>query len=112
MVERFARGLESVVTGSAAASDSGMVHERNRRPRGRRMTIDTRTGCDHMVRWLLCCLDYTGSRVTALAVRVGGLEHAAGMACFTGNIQVRAIQFESGAEMIEGLLGGKLLSRQ
>jgi len=68
MVERFAGRLETVVTGCAATAYPGVIHERDGRPRGRRMTVDTRPGCYHVVRRLLCCLDHTRIGVTALAI--------------------------------------------
>lgn len=102
------RGLtgrgDAIVTGSAASRDCRMVHEGDRTPRGCCMTVRADVRRRDVIARFARCLNGAFLRVAADTHRNCVLELARCVAALAVYSGVRAIQLETGAEMVKGLL--------
>lgn len=91
------------MTGDAVAGQRRMVHESNRRPVRRDVTIGTFAYRLDVVRRLRRGPNKTARRVATGAGGIGGRKRAAGVTAFACEVYVRAVEREPGAEVIEVL---------
>ena len=104
VVRRLAGRYDAVMAGSAASHDGRMVHEGNRAPRGRGVTVRANVRRRDMIARLARCLHGALLRVAANAYRDCTLELATRVAALAVDAGVRAIQHEACAEVVERLL--------
>ena len=105
MARRFARCRYAVVAAGAASGHRHVIHDGHGAPRGRRMAGGAHFRRGHMVAWLHGRQYGANLRVAAGATASRSLEDPARMAAIATHVQVSAFEFETGAEVIERLLG-------
>jgi len=104
VVRRLARRYDAVVTRTAAAGHSRMIHEEDRCPRRCRMAVRTDFGRRYVVRRPDRGSHRAALRVTGDAGGAGILELAACVTALAAYVCVGAVEYEAGTEMIEWFL--------
>jgi len=111
MCRRLTRCLDAVMARAAASGYCRMVHECNRCPCHRRVAISALVGRHDVISGLERRAHNSTGRVTTDAGRLCSTEYGAGMADFTSNIDVRAIEYKSSAEVVKRFFGSEQLQR-
>ena len=102
MIRRLTDTLHIVVAARTTAEDRVMVHFDQRKPFSGAVAVFTEIRAQDMVRRFRCCRRNAPTRYMATdALGRRALEHATNMTALAVGIQMRAIEAETGCQMIE-----------
>ena len=104
VVRRLSDRNNIVMTREAASGHGSVIHECDRAPRTCRVAIAADFRTLDVIRVFACCLHRAYRGMAANAVSARALELSARMTPFTRDIDMGAVEIETGAEMIERLL--------
>lgn len=104
MVDRFSGRLNTVVTANAIACYGRVIHERNYAPVSGDVTVGAFAGRDHVICRFRSRAHKSAVGMTARARGIGRAKSCADVTSFASDAGMRSIEYEAGAEMVEGLL--------